>query len=245
MVYIADAWREQLHNKGLNAFEDFWDMEVPRADEPNTGRDGWSEVCRYELNDSDININALYVKRQENFTTFSWQHLLEGQATFEREFENIMLCIRQNFPVVTPVYFATRDDAGKHQAILITESLDSMDACDNTKAINKLTVTQRRSLIRIIAHHVKSLHDIGYQHGCLYPKHIFYKIDKDSQPEVRFIDLEKLAKTAWYRGGKYRDLDSLSRRSYNFSMRDKLYFLKSYTDGDKYQMHQLIKELTK
>lgn len=244
MVYIADRWHEELRKIGLDTFETLWQLNIPRVDEPNIARGGWSEVCRYELPSTVQQINALYIKRQENFTTFSWRSPLSGDATFKREFNNLLFCREQGIPVVSPVFFAEEKDKRQYRAILVTASLDDMCSLDKSASIKNLEPGQRRALIRVIAQAVKQLHQLGYQHGCLYPKHIYYRFGADGRPEIRFIDLEKLARNAWYKGGIYRDLDTLFRRSYDFSTRDKLCFLQAYAGRDRRLIRKIIQKLS-
>lgn len=62
--YLASADLALLQRHGLNDFEALWALQLDAVDEPNTGRGGWSQVFRMELEGK-----GYYLKRQANYLT--------------------------------------------------------------------------------------------------------------------------------------------------------------------------------
>ncbi len=73
---------------------------------------------------------------------------------------------------------------------------------------------QKLALMQKIAAEIRQLHTSRMQHGCLYAKHIFVKLDENYQnPEVAFIDFEKARIRLWSKARTARDLRVLPRDS--------------------------------
>ena len=121
--FIAEPWRSILAYNGLSDFESIWMLEAKWFEEPNHRRGGWSGVSRCELNLPNGGSAAIFLKRQENHGTPSWQHPVQGVPTFLREFNRIMNYRSKGIPTLEPVYFGTRRVGKDQRAILITEEL--------------------------------------------------------------------------------------------------------------------------
>ena len=245
MYYIEPSWEAYLVANQLNDFAVLWQTKMQIVDIANRQGAGWSETGRYLLPIPYKNNLAFYIKRQQNYTRFHWRSPIRGQPTLARELINLMLCDRHHIPVVTPLIYLSRDQGGCRQAILVTQALDDMQALNESSAILALSRTNKKHLLKKIADELRKLHDIGYQHGCLYPKHIFYRIDvgNNNEPQICFIDLEKMHRTRFYNKGIRRDLDSLNRHDHLFSFRDRQFFLQCYTQNDKLLMKKIIRQL--
>jgi hypothetical protein len=86
---------------------------------------------------------------------------------------------------------------------------------------------RRNRLIEALASPVRKLHEKGFQHNCLYPRHLFIK-ETDIEIRVRVIDLEKNKWRPLGNKRRVRDLESLHRRTEGFTRSDRLRFLKAY-----------------
>ncbi|MCW8962954.1 MAG: lipopolysaccharide kinase InaA family protein, partial [Gammaproteobacteria bacterium] len=238
-------WQPALAAIGMGDFNSIWTFPLQPVDVPNKGRGGWSEVCYYELPDPIFDVKALYIKRQQDFGFFDWRRPFKGLPTFEREYRNLVWCLERELPVVKPVAFGVRDDKGHRQAVLITQALDNFFSLDSDQEISPLNVGRRRMIIRSVASVVKRLHESGLQHGCLYPKHIFVSRQKLNEGivDIRLIDLEKASPLSIWNKGIMRDLDTLNRRAYGWSNRDRLCFLKQYCSSDRALMRSYISKL--
>ena len=230
---------------GMGDFDSVWGFPLERVDDPNKGRGGWSEVCRYPLPEPIFGVKALYVKRQQDFVFLDWRKPIKGLPTFQREFNNIAWCLDHDIPVVKPAAFGVRDHAGHRQAILITQALADSFSLGENDVIERLGIRLRRAVIRQVARLVRRLHKSGKQHGCLYPKHIFVNNDchTDQPISIHFLDLEKMSSLSFWNKGIYRDLDTLNRRAYGWNSRDRHCFLLAYCDADKNKMRDIMRRL--
>jgi len=246
MNILSPEWRDTLHAASLDDFKTVWSMSLDKVDSQNKARGGWSEVCRFALPDSVLGVDALYIKRQQDYGYREWPDIFNRKPTFYREAKNLDWCIKRDIPVVQPLVYADREADGHQQAILITAGLTDYKSLDefDWQAMGK---AQRRTLLKSIARVIFKLHEQGMQHGCLYPKHIFVHNNcfSDNQPEVRLIDLEKARPLAWWNGGVFRDLDSLNRRAMFLGNKDRLYFYNEYCQQADLERVSLLKKLKK
>lgn len=225
-TFIAINARELLAQHGLDNFAALWALPLDPVDEPNTNRGGWSEVYRLELKDEQGMTQAFYVKRQENHLTRTLAHPF-GEPTFAREFRAIQTYMRLGVPVLEPVFFARRRQPSGAQAIIITRALDEYSPLEDwLQRWDSLGRRERDQLIHTAAALVRTLHNTGYVHNCLYPKHIF--LEGGAEGRARLIDLEKTRRAVLGRRDYVRDLETLQRRSHSPSRSERLRFLLSY-----------------
>ena len=246
MQLLEPQWREQLASAGIGDFDAVWKLPIKLVDDPNRGRGGWSEVGYYPLPVPVEDVTAVYVKRQEDFSSFYWKKPVKGQPTFQREYQTLLWCLERELPVVRPVAFDVREQDGHTRAILITQALDDYISLDNMQYINALGLRYRRKIIRHVACVVRKLHAAGLQHGCLYPKHIFVRPTEQNNEaiDVQLIDFEKAGPLSFWNKGVYRDLDSLNRRAYDYTLRDRLVFLSEYCEGDRQRMRMMMDRIS-
>jgi len=245
--FLDPQWQPAMISIGMGDFSSVWDFPLERVDNPNQGRGGWSEVCYYQLPAPVFDTSALYIKRQQDYSFIDWRSPIKGLPTFQREYANLVWCIERGLPVVKPVAFGVRDKDGHRQAILVTQALDEYFSLDQVHMVAQLGIRLRKTLIKSVAAVIKNMHQSGLQHGCLYPKHIFVnKTCRQGEPvDVRLIDFEKASLISIFNKGVFRDLDTLNRRSYEWSVRDRICFLGAYCDGDKEEIKRLITRLEK
>lgn len=220
--FIARDWQAILGQNRLDSFDTWWSLDAEWFEEPNQRRGGWSGVSRVALQTPDGGSCHVFLKRQQDHTTRTWRHPLKGILTFEREMQNILAYQAAAVPALQPVYFAQRTLDGKRCAVLVTVALDGFSPLQHVADRG-----MRRLLIGAVADTLRRLHAAQLQHNCLYPKHIFVRIDH-GVAQARLIDLEKSRRVRKPRQAMLRDLDSLSRHADHWSLTDKLRFLLLY-----------------
>ncbi|WP_022961415.1 lipopolysaccharide kinase InaA family protein [Halopseudomonas pelagia] len=225
--FAPQGARELLAQHGLDNFAALWALQLDAVDAPNTSRGGWSSVYRLELTDAEGVARGFYLKRQDNHLTRSLRHPL-GEPTFAREFRAIKSYAGQGIPALKAVYFAQRRLNGHRQALLLTEALDGYEPLSTWfQSWQGLGWRGKQRLILAAAKLIRSLHQAGKVHQCLYPKHVFLKVD-DQGADARLIDLEK-TRRAWFGQADYvADLGSFSRRSGAPSRTERLRFILAY-----------------
>jgi hypothetical protein len=246
MNILSPQWQGTLQASSLDDFNTVWEMPLTRVDSQNQARGGWSEVCRQELPEPVLGVDALYIKRQQDYGYREWPNIFSSKPTFYREARNLNWCIDHGVPVVQPLAYEDRKVDGHQRAILITAGLtdyQSLDSLDWQSMSNK----QHAILLKAIARVIFYLHGQGMQHGCLYPKHIFVHDDffTSGQEEIRLIDLEKARPISRWNGGIFRDLDSLSRRATFLTNEERLMFFNEYYQGDHAGRNALLEKLKK
>lgn len=226
-MFTAVNAKDVLHRHGLDSFESLWRIELDAVDAPNTNRGGWSSVYRLELDDANGRAHAFYLKRQSNHLTRTLRHPL-GEPTFAREFRAIQSYAHCGIPSLQAALFAQRSVDGEHQAVLLTRALDDYQALDIWyQRWHALNWRERQDLILASAALIRALHNAGKVHNCLYPKHVFLKLDGDGAG-ARLIDLEK-TRRAWMGRRDYAyELSTFNRRSNVPSRSQRLRFLLAY-----------------
>lgn len=226
-TFIAKKWQSFLKNLQLDNFDAWWKFKAGWFEEPNERRGGWSGASRVELDNPGGKPVAFFLKRQQDHTTRTWRHPLKGVLTFEREAENILACQQAGIPTVELVFFAQKVVDGRRCAVLETVALDNF-----TELKRLADRRQRRAVIRACADTIRRLHAANLQHNCLYPKHIFIRLD-GNKAEAKLIDLEKTKNVRQRHKATLRDLDSLNRHAEGWSQTDRLRFLLDYLSTEK------------
>ncbi|NMG30098.1 lipopolysaccharide kinase InaA family protein [Aromatoleum evansii] len=229
--YLADSARALFAQHGLDRFDALWALELDSVDTPNTGRGGWSSVSRLELADADGRSQAFYLKRQIDHLSRSLRHPL-GEATFAREFRNIRRYQHDDVPALEAVFFGQRRIAGKVCALLVTRALDDHRPLDRWLADwPTLPRATRRAIVDAVAGLARTLHGAGHLHNCLYPKHVFVRVD-GPLASARLIDLEKTRRIVLGTRDRARDLDALNRHTRGPAATERLRFLLRYLGRD-------------
>jgi tRNA A-37 threonylcarbamoyl transferase component Bud32 len=206
-------------------FNEIWDFPIQWIDTPNQNRGGWSGVGCLEITFEHEPV-TLFVKKQFNHTTRTIRHPIEGESTFAREYKAI--CFLQSHGLLAPnvVFFGQRVVNEGQQAILVTEMLADYHSLDEVQR-SKLSLLQKRQLLRDVAKTIRRLHQIGIQHRAMYAKHIFVKPCENSF-EVAFIDLEKSRRMVFPYLQAMTDLITLNYRTKGWSKSSRLYFYMHY-----------------
>ena len=197
-LWIHPDWQSALAERGLNSLDEFWTAEAELVETPNEGRGGTSGVSLLSLPDKNGQKTRLFLKRQVD-------HLTHGLGpigrypTARREFHNLQSLQKAGFQVPEIVGFGERRTGKGWQAILLTRELTERvslwELLHSGITGESRWAKEKRALIRAIASVVRRLHQSGYRHGSLYPKHIFVD-PKRMDAEPALIDLEKMRKDA-------------------------------------------------
>ena len=229
--FLVSTWRKRLAAHGLTDFERLWRLALPPLDSANTTRGGVSSVGILVLAAHNREGRRLVVKRQRNHQTRTWRHPLKGIPTARKEFDNIRRFAHCGLGAAAPVFFGQRCDHRGRRAILMTEYLEGYQSLDSLltqwardPAPGEVT---RDAILRQVADLIARMHRAGFQHNCLYPKHLFVST-AGARPDIRLIDLEKATRSIWGGRRMTRDLGAFFRRCPHWSASDQTRFLVDY-----------------
>lgn len=220
----------QKQQKGADVVrhESLWKLNQNQWYEaPNYRRGGWSGVCKASLSFIDAGKHHVFIKRQENHFYRSLRHCLTNRPTFEREYSNIILFAKLGIPTLDVIYFSSKKVNGKHQCILVTRELEGYQSLE-TLSLPFIEKQERRSILHSIAETMRNMHAHGYQHGNLYPKHVFVKVHTSKAAETCFIDLEKTRKRWFKKAASLKDIGIFHRHLNDVSRTDRLRFFLAY-----------------
>ncbi len=218
---------------GLDTFESWWQRQIDWFEAPNERRGGWSGVGRLVLTRPHQAALTLFVKKQQNHGRRTWQHPIAGEPTFRREYQRLLALAQAGIPAPHVVFYAESEEEGHQRAILVTENLqDFVDLEQHLPVLLQQAQTERRSVLRAVAHQIRRFHDRRWVHRALYPKHIFVT-PAAQPPQVALIDLEKTRVTAGaWRRARF-DLAALNRHAEGLSRQDRMYFFKQYLHAEQ------------
>ena len=215
--------RGRLPSFGQARFERWWEMDGKWVEEPNQRRGGQSGVKL--LPPQSRGLPRLYSKRQVGHVYRTWLHPL-GRPTVLREELALRACEQLGVPVPKLVFCAAREHQGQWQGVLVTEELTGFVSLGQWYASEE-TVTRRRAVLQQLAVVLRRLHGGRRQHGCLYAKHIYVRVNGD-RAEVALLDLEKSRRRLLRSRAVRHDLDQLCRHREGMPDEDWQYFLACY-----------------
>lgn len=235
--FISPDWRGILASNGLDTFDALWEREVAWFEPPNLRRGGWSGVGRLALPSTKGESAEVFIKRQENHTTRSWRHPIQGEPTFAREYRRIAQYQRLGIATLTPVYYGQRKEAGTQRAILVTAALTGYtslaEITERWLHEGAPDSRTRQALLAAVAGYLRNLHMHRLQHSCFFPKHIFVRPEGQDRFTIRVIDLEKSRRRPFRTLCALRDLYCLFCESQSWRRGDMLYFIKTYLQLEK------------
>lgn len=190
---------------------DRW-LEIPGewVEAPNIRRGGESGVKRIHSDSGQL----LYRKQQVGHIYRSLRHPL-GYPTAMRERDALQAAAALGVPVPRLVFAACRKVAGEWQALLVTEALEgyvSLEDCYARGEPQRWGEALHQRILQQVGAVVGRLNRGGWQHGCLYLKHVFVRLQGE-QIEVALLDMEKSRKRLLARRAARHDLRQLKRRS--------------------------------
>jgi len=190
-------------------FERWWQTRGEWVEAPNQRRGGESGVQRLPTKAGQL----LYIKRQIGHLHRSWRHPL-GRPTALRELHALQAVRALGIRVPTLVYGHAQKDAGQWRALLVSEALEGFVSLEQWYAGEQPEAGLNRRMLQQLALVLGRLHRAGWQHGCLYPKHIYVKPGSGPQAdglEVALLDLEKSRRRWFAAAASRRDMAQLQR----------------------------------
>ncbi|HEY1029002.1 MAG TPA: lipopolysaccharide kinase InaA family protein [Pseudomonas sp.] len=192
------------------AFQYWWQQQGDWVEAPNVRRGGESGVQRL-LDQSGV----LYAKRQIGHVYRSLLHP-RGLPTVLRERRALLALDALGVHVPQLVYCGVEHDPQQGwRGLLVTAELtgftdiESWYAQGGREACGEAPHAQ---LLQLIGATLARMHLGHWQHGCLYAKHVFVRLDGDT-PQVALLDLEKSRQRLSRLRAARHDLLQLKRHS--------------------------------
>ncbi len=235
--FVSSQYQSYLAANDLVSFDDLWDREEKWFEPRNIGKSesSWSGVVRIDLGEK-----RFFLKRQENYFTLSPRYPFKISVV-EDEYRNIATFTELEVPSLEVVACKVRLKNGKRQALIMTAALDGyvdLDAVSVGLPKSGLSVSAKRRVLKNLAQLIRLTHSKGLFHGNLYPNHLFIDqkmligpLTPDSI-SCRFIDMERAGKAFPRKRKQLRDIETLDRRTPNWSRSDRLFFLLNYLNLD-------------
>lgn len=195
------------------SFDKWWQLQGEWVEEPNDRRGGYSGVQR--VNKDGL---CLYAKRQIGHIHRSVLHPF-GRPTVLREQEALLGACKAGVKVPEIVYCGAEHSSNGWRALLITKELEGFQPIDEwyaSKGREQSGEALHQQLIIEIANTLARLHSARWQHGCIYIKHIFVRVNDNGQaltPEVALLDLEKCRRRLTRTQAAMHDMLQLRRHS--------------------------------
>jgi len=205
---IHDATAQQLSQAGFVSFDDFWNLPQEFVEPANIRRNGWSGVSTLRIPNQQGIEETFYLKRQENQTRFSLRYLT-GALTFRYEADALCMAKELGWPSVELVAYSFRTEAesGSSQGLLLTRALLLPSLADYEDKISDWNVYLPQ--LRHVGEQLLAMHLTGWQHGALFPAHLFIELNTGA---IRLIDFERARKRLSPQWAAYSDFTQFIRR---------------------------------
>ena len=220
-IFGSPSIQQQLQIAGLETFEVIWALDAEWVEEPNVRRQGWSGMCRLEVNGSTPPPIGVYLKRQENHGYRSLRNPFHYQPTAYREYQRLVAMHAADIAAPEVLYYGDRNTGKKLQAILMTREIpQSIPLDDYLRLADDRPPAEVRQLIQGTANLIAKLHRHHLQHCSLYGKHVLvsgFNADKSTNAQAEhhlvpyLIDVEKTRRRLSRIAIATRDLNQLYR----------------------------------
>ncbi|MCX4025815.1 inaA protein [Endozoicomonas sp. SM1973] len=233
--FTNPTWQAIFESNHFYEFEDIWQFPEQWVEPPNQRRNGWSGVSKIELQSPASERHPVFIKKQFNHNTKTIRHPIRGIPTFSREFSNLQILQQHNIPTAIPLYYGERHHKDGIQAILITQALEGYCSLEQWyQRYRSQHLASWQPVLKAVARSLKALHDKGYTHNCLYPKHIFVNdVPSSSSFTAKLIDLEKAKRNPLRKQRFYKDLARFIRHTRHIAQQDLDYFISQYLSHGK------------
>jgi len=210
IIFASQSARELFKENDLDSFAALWSLKLPWFEEPNYRREGWSGVCKTTLQTGTQGA-PVFIKRQENHNYKSPLHPVTGRPTLYREFSYARKFNEKDLLTYDVMLYAEEKINDKLCAVMVTHALDNHQTLDEWIDSDPAGDPKKReAVIKVLAQNIRHMHDSGFQHGCLYGKHIMVRCF-DDDVDIRFIDLEKVRSGLLRLTVPLQDLDQFFR----------------------------------
>ncbi|MEY3668512.1 MAG: hypothetical protein RL572_2052 [Pseudomonadota bacterium] len=196
-----------LERVGLDSFEAMWELPREFVEPINQRRGGWSGVSELALPQQDGATGCWYLKRQEQQMRYSWRHPV-GAPTFRYEIDALRLGLQQQWPSVELQAFGLSCAGRRQRALLLTRKIDWQTLASYESRPDDLQSV--RAALTAIGRALFALHASGWQHGALFPKHMFVDLE---QGRLQLIDFERARRRLFAADAACTDLTQLLRRT--------------------------------
>lgn len=205
---LCDTSAKQLSQAGFTSFDDLWDLPQDFIEPANIRRNGWSGVSTVQIEDPQGSEDTFYLKRQENQTRYSLRYLT-GALTYQYEADGLSMAHRLGWPSVELVAYAFRVDAhsGASQGLLLTRALALSSLAEYADKISDWGPYIPQ--LRHMGEQLLAMHMTGWQHGALFPVHVFIDLGSGA---IQLIDFERTRKRFSPQWAAYADLVQFIRR---------------------------------
>jgi len=205
---LHDSCAAQLSKAGYGSFDALWKLPQDFVEPANIRRNGWSGVSTLQIPGPQGDEETFYLKRQENQTRFSLRYPT-GALTFRYEADALSMALDKGWPSVEMVAYGFRIEAesGASQGLLLTRALSLPSMADYEDKISDWSLYLPQ--LQRVGEQVLSMHMTGWQHGALFPVHIFIEL---STGDIRLIDFERARKRLNPQWAAYADLVQFIRR---------------------------------
>lgn len=199
---------KQLSQAGYSHFDDLWNLPQDFVEPANIRRNGWSGVSTLQMQSESGEEETFYLKRQENQSRFSLRYPT-GALTFQYEADALSMAQELGWPSVEMVAFAFRTEAesGAAQGLLLTRALPLPSLADFEEKISDWNVYLPQ--LRHLGEQLLEMHLTRWQHGALFPAHIFIELNTG---DIRLIDFERARKRMNPQWAAYADFTQFIRR---------------------------------
>ena len=227
-IYFSESAKAHLVTNELWNFDSLWSIDADWHEQPNQSRRGFSGAASVEIQTED-GPRHIFIKRQENYNVRTLAHPLKGIPTFEREYRSNQKFSQLGVPVVELMYFGKQTCGGTQRAILVSYGLDGYAPLDDYLVKFCASECHVNAVLDSVIEAVRTIHENGYRHGCLYGKHIFVRLEGCAEnPSIRMLDFEK-AQRVW-RSNLWvaRDLSQLLRHCDSMQEQARAYLTDKY-----------------
>lgn len=193
--------------------DSWWQLQGEWVEEPNDRRGGSSGVQRISLNG-----RLLYAKRQTGHVYRSLLHPF-GRPTVLRERDALLGARKAGVRVPEIVFCAAEQGPQGWRALLVTEALEGFAPIEDWYASNSREQAGEalyQQLLQQVASSLAHLHKARWQHGCIYIKHVFVRVNGEgdsARAEVALLDLEKCRRRLTSNQAARHDMLQLRRHS--------------------------------
>ncbi len=188
-------------------FDALWDLPRQFVEPINYRRNGWSAVSIVQLPDGKGGHERFFLKRQENQTRHSWRYP-EGVLTYRYEVDALCRAERQRWPCVELVAYGFRQERGVEQGMVLTRAIESPTlASFRESSVDWPAVLPQ---LRGVGEDLYAMHASRWQHGALYPGHLFMDLQNGT---CQLIDFERARRRLSVAAAAESDLSQLLKRS--------------------------------
>lgn len=205
MGAIRSPASDLLSAAGYSDFEDYWRSPCDFVEPMNVRRKGWSAVSILSVPDAQGHENRFFLKRQENQLRYSWRHPT-GALTYQYEVEAFQEADSFHLPTAELITYGFRKNGAIRRGIVVTREI-ALPALSDFQNV-AVDWTALLPALRYAGQQLLRLHLSDWQHGALYPSHIF--IDP-SNGRIRLIDFERARRACACRAAEADLLQFLKR----------------------------------